>query len=83
LQRRLLLQFVAELAAGEFLYRDLASALRGHDFGKLPDAPTGWMVGVVQVPEADRPFLNVLCLNERRGYEQCEAACQFEESRCH
>src|SRR6185369_10714382 len=83
LQRRLLLQLVAQLAAGELFHCDLAAALGGYELGELLDAPARWMVGVVQMPEPDRPLLDVLGLHERGRSKQRETAGQLEKCRCH
>ena len=83
LQRRLLLQFVAQLAAGEFLHLDLAAALGGNDLGELLDAHAGRVVGVVQVAELDRPLLDVLGQRGRAGSDQAEQGRQLDQCAFH
>jgi len=79
----LLLQFVAQLTAGIFLHLDLAAALGCDQLGKLLDPRAGRMVGVVQVTEPDRPFLNVLCQRHTAGNKQREHGGQFDQTRFH
>ncbi|MNX97232.1 hypothetical protein D3C86_1295880 [compost metagenome] len=60
LQSRLLLHFIAKLRGREFLDLELSAALGGHQLGELLHTGADGVVGVVQVAEADRAFLDVL-----------------------
>ena len=66
-----------------FLHRDLAAALGCNELGELLDPRAGRVVGVVQVTEPDRPFLNVLGQRHTAGGEQREHRGQFDQLRFH
>lgn len=57
LQGGLLLHFVAELGGRELLHLHLAAALGREQFGEALHAEAHRMVGIVEVAEADHPFL--------------------------
>ena len=78
LQRRLLLQLVAELRGRELLHLHLAAALGGQELGEALDAEAHGVVGVVEVAELDHALLGLgLCVTgegeAERGADEREA----------
>ncbi|MNS76152.1 hypothetical protein D3C72_1096900 [compost metagenome] len=83
LQAGLLLHFIAKLRGREFLDLHLAAAFGGKQLGKLLHAGADGVIGIVQVAEADRAFLDVLRGGRHGGRAQDSHQTQTEKGVLH
>jgi hypothetical protein len=71
------------LAACEFVHLDFSAALCRDEFGKFFDPHAGRVIGVVQVAEFDRAFLNVLGQHCGVDGQEAENGGEFFQFRFH